>query len=92
MRDVVAKDGSMELTRKEITRCWAKIDLYRAHGSFISPQGFAILEPAHRQTHVVIVRAALGLDFTSAACQDLVPSRRPRQLDRACRPPGGKVR
>ena len=67
MRDVVAKDGSIELTRKEITKTWAAIDVYRHHGSFMSQAGIVILEAAHRQTHVVMVRAQLGLDFTSAA-------------------------
>jgi hypothetical protein len=67
MRDVVEQGGSMELTRKEVAKCWAAIEPFRHQPNFMSPAGFAILTPETRQTHTIVVRAALGLDYTSAA-------------------------
>jgi hypothetical protein len=39
VREVVEIGGSMELTRKEVVRCWARIDFWRNETSFISPAG-----------------------------------------------------
>jgi hypothetical protein len=67
MLDVVDKDGVMQLTRKPIATCWAIIYSQPHLPSFIAPFGYAVKELAERVTHLITIKAAVGVDFTSSA-------------------------
>lgn len=67
MHDVVEKDGNMSLSREAVVWCWAAIRPSTNMHSFLAPNGINALEARDRETHRVIVRAALGVEVTSAA-------------------------
>jgi len=70
MRDVVEKNGIMELTREEVVETWARVRpflSFGSKGSFISPVGYTVLDPDHHQSHWVVIRYQHGLDITTAA-------------------------
>jgi len=70
MRDVVEKNGIMELTRTEVVETWARVRpfvTFGAKGAFISPAGYHILDPDYHQSHWIAIRFQHHLDITSAA-------------------------
>jgi head-tail adaptor len=67
MSDVVESKGTMSLSRSAVARVWAKIRGTPAGWSFISQQGYAILNPQDKPTHIVTIRAGTAVDVQSAA-------------------------
>ena len=67
MKDVVEKNGQMELSRKEIATLWACIRPETSAGSFLSPYGYATLERKDLRTHKIFIRRKTYLDITTAA-------------------------
>jgi head-tail adaptor len=67
MHDVMAHGGTMELTRTAAAKCWAGIRPFRSRAVFMSPVGFAIMDPGLHQDHVVTIRKQVDVDVTSAA-------------------------
>jgi len=67
MKDVVEKDGQMELRRKEIATLWACVRPNTTTMSFISSQGYAIREAFDNRTHNIYIRRKTYLDISSAA-------------------------
>ena len=67
MKDVVEKNGQMELSRKEIATLWACVRPNTTSMSFISPYGYATMENADRKTHSIFIRRKTYLDITTAA-------------------------
>lgn len=68
MHDVVDKNGQMQLVRETVTWLWAQVDAALNLPSFISPMGYSFHESRDAwATHRVILRAASGLEVTSAA-------------------------
>lgn len=69
MEDVVEKDGSMELSRKEIVWTWAWIMGQQTVPAFITQMGYAAREKLgfERLTHKIMVRASHDIDYTAAA-------------------------
>ena len=67
MQDVVEKDGTMELSRKEIAWTWGWIMGQQTVPSFLTPYGYPFGEKFDRVTHRIMVRGGLALDYTSAA-------------------------
>jgi hypothetical protein len=69
MQDVVIDGDTMELSRKEVVWTWAWIQGQQPYPSTVTPYGYAALEQLgfNRNTHKVMVRAGLDLDYTTAA-------------------------
>lgn len=65
--DVVVNGTTMEIRREAVVWTWAAIEHQTHMSSFISPQGFAVQEPANRPTHRIRVRTGLDLDYSSTA-------------------------
>ena len=70
MKDGVEKNGSMELTRKEVVETWARIRpfvTFGAKGAFISQAGYHILDPNLHQSHWIAIRVQHRVDITAMA-------------------------
>jgi hypothetical protein len=67
MHDVIEKDGNMSLAREARMWVWAHVDAALNLPSFISQAGYAIFNPVSQATHRVIIRAASGVEATTAA-------------------------
>jgi head-tail adaptor len=70
MKDVVETNGSMELTRKEVVKTWARIRpfvTFGAKGAFISQAGYHILDPNLHQSHWIAIRVQHRVDITAMA-------------------------
>jgi head-tail adaptor len=67
MHDVVSDKGVMTLTREPVATVWAKVYALPHLPSFISSDGYAIMERQDRVTHWITLRYKTDLDFTSAA-------------------------
>ena len=70
MRDVVEKNGIMELTRTEVVETWARVRpfvTFGAKGAFISPAGYHILDPDYHQSHWIAIRFQHELNITAVA-------------------------
>jgi hypothetical protein len=66
--DVVEQDGTMTLRRVVKVRLWAKIKHSPFRPSFMTPEGYAVLERYNNwETHKIWVRAGAGLVVSTAA-------------------------
>ena len=70
MKDVVEKNGMMELTRNEVVETWARIRpfiTFGSKGAFVSPAGYNVLDPHLHQSHWISIRVQHRVDITSMA-------------------------
>lgn len=65
MNDVVDNNGTMQLIRKDVYQCWAKI--YGVRGYQQSKAGYTVKENLNYRTHVVAIRYRRDIDMTTAA-------------------------
>lgn len=66
-QDVVTRGSEMELTREQIVWTWARIRSYYGLSSYVSQQGFTVLDAKDKATHSITVRYGLDLSYTTMA-------------------------
>lgn len=65
MEDVRVSNDTMSLIRKDVYKCWARIEPVRQ--TMFTRKGFAAQDPIDERTHEIYIRYNRNIDFTSSA-------------------------